>query len=62
MLERQEVRRILLTHLAVKACEVLSDVDEISFNFFIADEKWETNDQKERKLEGQRRRKNVKRV
>ena len=53
------------------AVEVLSEVDEISFNFFIADdvvrhpvvarivnayEKWETNDQKERKLEEQRRR------
>ena len=52
------------------AVEVLSEVDEISFNFFIADdvvrhpvvarivnayEKWETNDQKERKLEEQRR-------
>ncbi|OCH15864.1 MULTISPECIES: PhoH family protein [unclassified Aliivibrio] len=52
------------------ATEVLSDVDEISFNFFIADdvvrhpvvarivnayEKWEANDQKERKLEEQRR-------
>ncbi|GLR75485.1 PhoH family protein [Aliivibrio sifiae] len=52
------------------AIEVLSEVDEISFNFFIADdvvrhpvvarivnayEKWEANDQKERKLEEQRR-------
>lgn len=53
------------------AIEVLSDVDEISFNFFLADdvvrhpvvarivnayEKWENNDQKERKLIEQRRR------
>lgn len=53
------------------AIEVLSDVDEISFNFFLADdvvrhpvvarivnayEKWENNDQKERKLLEQRRR------
>ena len=52
------------------ATEVLSEVDEISFNFFIADdvvrhpvvarivnayEKWEAKDQKERKLEEQRR-------
>lgn len=53
------------------AIEVLSEVDEISFNFFIADdvvrhpvvarivnayEKWESNDQKEKKLAEQRRR------
>ncbi len=52
------------------AIEVLSEVDEISFNFFIADdvvrhpvvarivnayEKWEAKDQKERKLEEIRR-------
>lgn len=53
------------------AIEVLSEVDEISFNFFIADdvvrhpvvarivnayEKWEVKDQKEKKLAEQRRR------